>query len=73
MVEGEEVWQPWRTSFYTRSARKSTNYSNKYEIRHYDTPKYYFNVFTLKIKYAEGFLVVKIVQLNVDIFFYAGF
>ena len=47
---------------------KSTNYSNKCEIQHYHTPKYIFNVCTLKINYGEGVLVVITVQLNVDIF-----
>ena len=57
----------------TTRAGKSTNYSNKCEIQDYYTPKYFFNVCTLKINYGEGFLVVIIVQLNVDIFSYAEF
>ena len=49
-------------------AGKSTNYSNKCELQDYYTPKYFFNVCTLKINYGEGFLVVLIVRSNVDLF-----
>ena len=45
----------------TTRAGKSTNYSNKCEIQDYYTPKYFFNVCTLKINNGEGFLVVIIV------------